>query len=94
MHLLRLPIPLLMLHAFSPGHPKHRRKEETIPIIRQPNERDIPRLKRGQQTKKPAGLDDRLIWFCSAVAMNIANGEQEEVDGDSNERTAEDEGGF
>ena len=90
LHLLGLPIPLLILYAFHPGHPEHGQHKETIHIIYQPNESDIPCLKCSQKLKEPAGFDDRLIWFHWTVVVNVANTKQKEVDGDCNKHPAKD----
>lgn len=73
---------------------RRRNPHKTITIIRQPRQARIPRQERGQQRKQPTGLDDGLVGGCGAVAVDVADAEEEEGDVDGDEDAAEDEGGF
>ena len=69
-------------------------EEETVTVIRQTGQTDIPREERRQQREQPTGLDDGLVGHGRAVAVDVADSEEQEGDVDCDEDTGEDEGGF
>lgn len=77
-----------------PGKVEHRNREETVTVIRQPSERDIPRQKSSQQREQTASFDDGGIGHGGAVAVNVADTQEEEGDVDGDKNGGEGEGGF
>lgn len=73
---------------------ENRNEEETVTVIRQTGQTDIPREERRQQRKQPTSLDDGLVGHGRAVTVDVADSEEQEGDVDCDEDTGEDEGGF
>ena len=71
-----------------------RNDEETVAVIRYTGQTDIPREERCQQREQPTSLDDGLVGLRRAVAVDVADSEEQEGDVDCDEDTGEDEGGF
>lgn len=73
---------------------EHRNREETVAVICQPSERDVPRQESSQQREQPTGLDDGGVGHGGAVAVDVADTQEEEGDIDGDEDGGEGEGGF
>lgn len=71
-----------------------RNQEETVAVIGQTRQTGIPRQERRQQREQPTGLDDGFVGHGRAVAVDVADAEQQEGDVDCDEDTGKDEGGF
>ena len=89
--LITLPRSLPLLR---PREVEDRNEEETVTVIRQTGQTDIPREERRQQRKQPTSLDDGLVRHGRAVAVDVADSEEQEGDVDCDEDTGEDKGGF
>lgn len=89
-----LLIPPRRLPLLRPREVEDRNDEETVAAIRYTGQTDIPREERCQQREQPTGLDDGLVGLRWAVAMDVADSEEQEGDVHCDEDTGEDEGGF
>lgn len=64
------------LPLIRPGEVEDGNEEETVTVIRQTGQTDIPREERGQQREQPTGLDDGLVGHGRAVAVDVADSEE------------------